>query len=160
MEAASTQAWVNAAKTWVRVGEEPAWLQMRAGMVAATTAFVPSQEGERGQGGREDVMDLVREVVVIGDDTPPRTDVVERTGADGGGGDAVFEETSRTTPDGAPQALMSEAPLVVEPQATPATEPAMVPERVPAAREAASGEHALVPRPRACYLLSTALVFP
>nr|XP_020158764.1 translation initiation factor IF-2-like [Aegilops tauschii subsp. strangulata] len=55
-------------------------------------------------------------------------------------------------PEGAPQAPTSEAPLVVEPRTAPASEPASDPERepegAPASREAASGGHALVPRPR------------
>ena len=90
------------------------------------------------------MMGLDREVVVVGDDTPPRTDVVERAGIDGGGRDAVLGEASRMAPEGAPQAPTREAPLVLEPQAAPATEPVMVPERAPAAGGAVSGEHALV----------------
>ena len=63
-----------------------------------------------------------------------------------GSTEAAATEALRMAPEGAPQAPTSEAPLVVEPQAAPATEPAMVPERVPAAGGAASGEHALVLR--------------
>nr|XP_020183203.1 nuclease SbcCD subunit C-like [Aegilops tauschii subsp. strangulata] len=94
LEAASTQAWVSTATTWARAGEEPAWPEMPARTVAAATVFVLSLEGEHNQGGRADVMDLDWEVVVIGDDTPPRTDVVERAGADGG-------YSGRRTGDGA-----------------------------------------------------------
>ena len=51
LEAASTLAWVDAAATWARSGEEPAWPEMPAGTVVAETVFVPSLEGRRGQGG-------------------------------------------------------------------------------------------------------------
>nr|XP_020185938.1 uncharacterized protein LOC109771650 [Aegilops tauschii subsp. strangulata] len=99
-------------------------------------------------------MDLDREVAVIGDDTPSRTDMFERAGADGGGGDAVLGEVSWKAPEGVARTSTIEAPPVVEPQPTPPTEPASVPERAPektlerapASGEAASGEHALVLR--------------
>nr|XP_020184510.1 ensconsin-like [Aegilops tauschii subsp. strangulata] len=115
-------------------------------MVAATV-FVPSSEGEHGRGSRADVMDLDREVVVVGDDTLPRTDVVERAGIHGGSGDAVLGEASRTALEGAVRTPSSEVPPVVEPQAAPASGPASQPEGAPASGEAASGGHALVPRP-------------
>ena len=82
LEVASAQAWVNAAATWARASEELAWPEMPVGMEPAATVFMPSSERERGQGGRADAMDLDLEVVIVGDDTPPRADVVERTGAD------------------------------------------------------------------------------
>nr|XP_020189237.1 myristoylated alanine-rich C-kinase substrate-like [Aegilops tauschii subsp. strangulata] len=150
LEASSTQAWVSAATAWARAGKEAAWPEMPVGTVAATTVFVLASEREHGQGGRADMMDLDREVVVVEDGTPQRTDVVEREGADGGGGDTVLEEAARTALEGASRAPASEAPLVVEPQAAPPTEPASVPERAPekapASGEAAGGEHALVLR--------------
>ena len=132
--------------TWVRAGEDLPWPEMPAGTVAAATVFMPSSEGEHGQGGRADVMDLDQEVVVVGDDTPPRTDMVERARADGGGGDTVLEEAPRMVPEGTPQVQMSEALLVVGPQAAPVAEPVMVPARALAAGGKASGEHALVLR--------------
>ena len=49
--------------------EAPKSSTEKAGTVAAATVFVPLLEGRRGQGGRADVMDLDREVVVAGDDT-------------------------------------------------------------------------------------------
>ena len=74
-------------------------------MVAATV-FEPSSVRERGRGGRAEVVILDRDVVEVGGDTPPRADMVERTGADGSGGGCVLEET--------PQAAMLEASLAME----------------------------------------------
>ena len=71
---------------------------MPKGTVVATTVFEPLSVRERGQGGRAEVVDLYREVVVIEADTPPRADAVERAGVDGGGGDAVLEEAPRMPP--------------------------------------------------------------
>ena len=78
--------------TWARAGEGPAWPEMPAGLVVTATVFVPASGGEHGRDGHADLMDLDQEVVVLEDDTPPWTDVVERTGAGGGGGDAVLRE--------------------------------------------------------------------
>nr|XP_020155088.1 uncharacterized protein LOC109740438 [Aegilops tauschii subsp. strangulata] len=114
---------------------------MPAGMEPATTVFMSSSEGERGQGGRADVVDLDREVVDVDDNTPPRTDVVERVGVEGGGGDAVLEEAPWTAPEGAPR-----APTGGAPQATPTAAPERTPESAPVVEEAISGEYALVPR--------------
>ena len=99
----------------------------------AAMVFVPSSKGEHGQGGRADVMDLDWEVVVVGDETPPRTDAVERVGVNGGGGDAVLEKAPWMAPQGTPQALASEAPRVAASQATPTVEPSVAPQAAPAA---------------------------
>ena len=74
-------------------------------MVAATV-FEPSSVRERGRGGRAEVVVLDQEVVEVGGDTPPRADVVERAGTNGGGGGVALEE--------APQVPVPEAPPVVE----------------------------------------------
>ena len=92
------------------------------------------------------MVDLDREVVEIGDDTPPRAGAVERAEAVAGGGYAVLEEAVRAAPEGASRTPTSEALLVAEPQAAPPIEPASVPEKAPASGEAAGGEHALVLR--------------
>jgi len=124
----------------------------------AVTVFEMLLMGEHGQGGHAEVVDLDREVVVVGDHTLPRVDAFERAGVNGCSDVAALEEA----PPGMPRASASEAPLVVVPKATPAAEPVavphatptakpvVVPERVleetPAARGAANEEHALVLR--------------
>ena len=77
LEVASAQALANTTATWARASEEPAWPEMLAGMEPPTTIFMSSSEGERGQGGHADAMDLDREFVVVEDDTLLRTDKVE-----------------------------------------------------------------------------------
>ena len=122
-------------------------------MVAAMV-FEPSTVRECGRGGRAEVVVLDREVVEVGDGTPPQADVVERAGTDGGEGGVALEE--------APQAVVPEAQPVVEeaPQAAvpevatqgvPVSEEVTAPggasEEVLAALQAASGGRALVLRP-------------
>ena len=92
LEAASVQAWTDAARAWARAGTEPAWREMPEGTVVAATLFEPSMLRERGRGGRAEVVVLDREVVEVGDETPPRADMVERAGADGGEDDVALEE--------------------------------------------------------------------
>ena len=129
--------------------------------MVAVTVFEPSSVRQRCREGRAKVVILDREVVEAEDDTPPRVDVVERAGADGGGGGAVLEEAlPEAVPEAAP--VLEEAPRAAVPEATPAAGPVVaqqaipasgsstVPERsseeVPAASGAVSWEHALVPR--------------
>ena len=69
---------------------EPAWHEMPEGTVVAATVFEPSSVREHGRGGRAEVVILDQEVVEVGGDTPPRADVVERAGADGGGGGVIL----------------------------------------------------------------------
>jgi len=76
------------------------------------------------------------EVVEVGDATPPRANVVERAGTDGGGGDVALEE--------APQVVVPEAPPVVE-EAPQVAVPEVATQGVPASEEVmtpggASGE--------------------
>ena len=77
LEAASVQAWTDAAAAWARAGAEPAWREMPEGTVVAATVFEPSSVRERGRGGRAEVVILDQEVVEVADDTPPRADVGE-----------------------------------------------------------------------------------
>ena len=97
----------------------------------------------------------------MGDGTPPRADMVERAGTDGGGGGGIFEETLWAAVSEAPPVL-EEAPRAAVPEATPAAGPETATQGVPASRSssalggaseevlaasrAASGEYALVPR--------------
>jgi len=83
--------------------------------VVAATVFEPSTVREHGHGGRAEVVVLDREVVEVGGDTPLRADVVERAGADGGGGGIVLEEALRAAAPEAPSA-MEEAPRVAVPE--------------------------------------------
>ena len=99
-------------------------------MVAATV-FEPSSVRERGRGGRAEVVIPDREVVEVEDDTPPRADVVERAGTDGGGGGVVLEETLRAAVSEAPLVL-EEAPQAAVPEATPAAGPETATQGVPA----------------------------
>nr|XP_045084577.1 chloride intracellular channel protein 6-like [Aegilops tauschii subsp. strangulata] len=161
LEAASVRAWIDAAAAWARAGAEPAWREMPEGTVVAATVFEPSSVRERGREGRAEVVILDQEVVEVEDDTPPRVDVVDRAGADGGGGGAVLEEALQAAVPGAPSVL-EEAPRAAVPEATSAagpvvaqqavrasgslTAPGGASEEVLAASGAASGEHALPAR--------------
>ena len=103
LEAAPVCAWTDAAAAWARPGAEPAWREMPEGTVVAAKVFEPSTVRERGRGGRAEVVIPDREVVKVEDDTPPRADVAERAGTDGGGGGVVLEETLRAAASEAPQ---------------------------------------------------------
>ena len=134
---------------------------MPEGTVVEATVFEPSSVRERGRGGRADVVIPDREVVEVADGAPPRADVVERAGTDGGGGGVILEETLRAAVSEAPPVL-EEAPRAAVLEATPATGPETATQGVPAsgsgsatqgvleevlaASRAASEEHALVPR--------------
>ena len=131
LEAASVQAWTDAAAAWARAGAEPAWREMPEGTVVAATVFEPSSVRERGRGGRAEVVIPDREVVEVEDDTPPRADVAERAGTDGGGGGVVLEETLRAAVSEAPPVL-EEAPRAAVPEATPAAGPETATQGVPA----------------------------
>nr|XP_020196197.1 uncharacterized abhydrolase domain-containing protein DDB_G0269086-like [Aegilops tauschii subsp. strangulata] len=122
LEAASVRAWTDAVAAWARPGAEPVWREMPEGTVVAATVFEPSSVRERGRGGRAEVVIPDRGVVEVEDDTPPRADVAERAGTDGGGG-GVGVPTSGS--GSATQGVLEE---------------------VLAASRAASEEHALVPR--------------
>ena len=132
---------------------EPAWREMPEGTMVAATVFEPSSVRKRGRGGRTEVVILDREVVEVGGDTPPRVDVVERVGADGGGGDDVLEETPQASAPEAPLA-MEEAPRAAVPKVAmrgvpvsgSPSAPGGASEEVLAVSQAASGGHALVPR--------------
>ena len=73
-----------------------------------------------------------REVVEVADDTPPRAEVVERAGTDGGGGGVVLEETLRAA---VPEATLAAGPEMAT-QGVPAPGSS---EEVLAASRAAAG---------------------
>ena len=99
-------------------------------MVVAETVFEPSTVRERGRGGRAEVVVLDREVVEVVDDTPPRADVVERAGADGGGRGVVSEEALREAASEVPP-TMEEVPQAAVPEATLADGPVVATQGVP-----------------------------
>ena len=104
--------------------------EMPEGTVVAATVFEPSSVRERGRGGRAEVVIPDRGVVEVEDDTPPRADVAERAGTDGGGGGVVLEETLRAAALDAPPVL-EEAPQAAVPEATPAAGPVVAQQAVP-----------------------------
>nr|XP_040252140.1 uncharacterized protein LOC109777838 [Aegilops tauschii subsp. strangulata] len=121
LEAASVRAWTDATAAWARPGAEPAWREMPEGTMVAATVSEPSSVREHGHGGRAEVEN----------DTPPRADVVERAGTDGGGGGVSLEETLRAAVSEAPPVL-EEAPWAAVPEAIPAAGPETVTQGVPA----------------------------
>jgi hypothetical protein len=102
-EEASARAWARAAEATRRDVMEPAWPEMPAGLEPAVTIVEPASEEGRDPDGRVETAVDDREVVEIDDDTPPRTEMVERMEAEEGGGGAVLEEAPQATPDGPPQ---------------------------------------------------------
>ena len=74
---------------------------MPAGTELAGTVFVPPTEEERSPDGQAEMVVDDREVVVIEDDTPPRTNVVEWVEVEGGGNGDALEEAPQATADGA-----------------------------------------------------------
>jgi hypothetical protein len=106
---------------------------MPAGLEPAETIFMPATEEGRDPDGRVEMAVDDREVVEIGDDTPPRADVVERVEVEGGGGGAAPEGVPQATSDGAPQG-------------TPEGAPVGAPEQEPASEGTAGGERVLAIR--------------
>jgi hypothetical protein len=135
-EEASARAWARAAEATRRGAVEEAWPEMPAGLEPAETIVMPATEEGSDPDGRVEMAVDDREVVEIGDDTPPRADMVERMEVEGGGGGAAPEGAPRATPDGAPQ-VAPEGALVTAPEGASVGAPE---------QEPAGGERALAIR--------------
>ena len=82
LAAALALAWARAVEVRGRAVGEPTWPEMPSVLEPAGMVSVPPMKEEHGPDGRAELAVDDREVVVISDDTSPRTDVVERAGVE------------------------------------------------------------------------------